>query len=382
MSHIDLTAAVIFGAASLQGFLCALFFLFTKKGSQYANWFMLAMISSITLIIFQNFMIFFGAYTDFPDLIFMFYPLNGIIAPLFFMYVTYIISPYRKMKFYDISHLLIFFIMAYKHVDFFKLPDDVKISIVNYLYYEKSKINASELPEIIFYKLIALAYGIACFYLIVKKIKEMKQWTSNTHIQYLHKFKLINYMFITYIVLFIIIYCYPIWVEITVGRYEVYIHILNSVLIVAISIITMQQPDRLVFLLKALPKSNTKQDQNVLAFKSLNEIMLNQKPYLNPDLKIHDLAKLIDAPIHLLSEHINKQLHLNFFEFINQYRVNEFKSRVHSSEYEKYTLIAIALDVGFNSKASFNRIFKQQTEMTPSQYKKKVSTPKIDTLVS
>lgn len=371
MGNTDLTAAVIFGAASLQGLLCALFFVFTKKGTRYANYFMLAMVISITLIVLQNFMIFYGAYVDFPKLIFLFYPLNGLVPPLFFMYVTYMLAPNRKMKFYDLLHLVIFLIMAYGHIRFFNLPDDIKISIVNYLYYERTKVNVAELPLIIFYKLIALGYGVACFYLILKKIKELKQWTSNTHIQYLNKFKLINYMFIAYILLFIIIYCYPLWIEITVGRYEVYIHILNSVLIVAISIITMQQPDRLVFLLIKATKPQIKNKEDFLMFENLSEVMQTQKPYLNPDLKIHDLAKLINAPSHLLSEYINKKLNINFFEFINQYRVNEFKVRVHCQEYEKFTLFAIALDVGFNSKASFNRIFKQQTQMTPSQYKKR-----------
>ncbi len=381
MGNTDLTAAVIFGAASLQGLLCALFFVFTKKGTRYANYFMLAMVISITLIVLQNFMIFYGAYVDFPKLIFLFYPLNGLVPPLFFMYVTYMLAPNRKMKFYDPLHLIIFLIMAFSHIRFFNLPDDIKISIVNYLYYEKTKVNVAELPLIIFYKLIALGYGVACFYLILKKIKELKQWTSNTHIQYLNKFKLINYMFIAYILLFIIIYCYPLWIEITVGRYEVYIHILNSVLIVAISIITMQQPDRLVFLLIKATKPQIKNKEDFLMFENLSEVMQTQKPYLNPDLKIHDLAKLINAPSHLLSEYINKKLNINFFEFINQYRVNEFKVRVHCQEYEKFTLFAIALDVGFNSKASFNRIFKQQTQMTPSQYKKKGSITKVGTSV-
>ena len=369
MKNTDLAAAVIFGAASLQGLVCALFFLFTKKGSRCANWFMLAMVTSITLIIFQNFLVFFGAYVDFPKIIFLFYPLNGLIAPLFFMYVIFMISPNRKIKYYDIFHLVIFSIMLLKHLKFLGLPDDIKIAIVNNLYYEKTSINPAALPEIIFYKLVALSYGIACVYFLKKKLEDLKQWTSNTSIQYLNNFKLIIYLFIAYIVLFISVYLFALWFDITVGRYEVFIHILNSLIVVSISIVTLLQPERLVFLLKSKNTSKNQIKDSFLIFDTLENIMKKEKPFLDPDLKINDLAKLIDTPTHLLSEYINKKLNLNFFEFINQYRVYEFKQRVNNPQYEKYTLLAIALDVGFNSKASFNRIFKQQTKLTPSQYK-------------
>ena len=169
--------------------------------------------------------------------------------------------------------------------------------------------------------------------------------------------------------------------EVTIGRYEVYIHILNSTIIVALSILTMQQPERLIFLLRTRPKVKKQKISGTLLLQNLKKVMDTEKPFLDADLKLHDLAKLIDVPSHLLSDHMNQNLNLNFFEFINQYRVEEFKKRVHSSDFEKYTLLSIALDVGFNSKASFNRIFKQQTQMTPSQYKnlKKVSTLEVDT---
>jgi len=370
MKHIDIGAAVLFGAASLQGFLCALFFLFTKKGSRYANRFMLAMITCITLIIFQNFMIFFGAYVNYPKLIFIFFPLNGLIAPLFFFYVMFLISPNRKMKLYDLLHLIICFVMLYRHIDFLMLPDDVKISVVNYYYYENTRINPSELPRIIFFKLIAIGYGLACFYVLKKKILELKQWTSNTNIQYLNNFKPIVYLFLAYNICLLAVYIYPLWYEVTVGRYEVYIHILKSLIILLIAILTMQQPERLVFLLKKMSPLKVKKQYDFSVFNNLDAFMNTEKPFLNPDLKLHDLAKLIGAPAHLLSEYINKKRDLNFFEFINHYRVNEFKQRVHDSEYKQYTLLAIALDVGFNSKASFNRIFKQHTRLTPSQFKK------------
>ena len=59
---------------------------------------------------------------------------------------------------------------------------------------------------------------------------------------------------------------------------------------------------------------------------------------------------------------------MNFYEFINQYRIDEVKRLMDDPANKHLKLISLAYDAGFNSKASFNRIFKQMTEMTPSQY--------------
>ena len=71
---------------------------------------------------------------------------------------------------------------------------------------------------------------------------------------------------------------------------------------------------------------------------------------------------------HKLSKLINSQLHQNFFDFINKYRIEEFKNLALDAEHKHYSILVIAYDAGFNSKASFNRIFKNITGYTPSQY--------------
>jgi len=74
-----------------------------------------------------------------------------------------------------------------------------------------------------------------------------------------------------------------------------------------------------------------------------------------------------------LSQIINENLHLSFFDFINSYRIKEAGKRLVSSDYQKYTILAIAMNVGFNSKSAFNMAFKKFTNKTPSEYKKQYS---------
>jgi AraC-like DNA-binding protein len=70
---------------------------------------------------------------------------------------------------------------------------------------------------------------------------------------------------------------------------------------------------------------------------------------------------------------INERFQLNFFDFINQYRVSEVKERIADPKNDNFTLLGIALESGFNSKSAFNRIFKKLTGQTPSQFKSSVS---------
>jgi len=105
----------------------------------------------------------------------------------------------------------------------------------------------------------------------------------------------------------------------------------------------------------------------------LNEYMKMGKPYLNNQLTLHQLAEEVSILPHYLSRIINECYHQNFFDFINMYRIDEFKSRIADHQYKKFTLLAIAFDCGFNSKSSFNRLFKKATGSTPSGYKNTVS---------
>lgn len=98
-----------------------------------------------------------------------------------------------------------------------------------------------------------------------------------------------------------------------------------------------------------------------------------EKPYLNRELTIYDLSAQLKIPRHFLSEVINEHMGKNFYNLVNEYRVEEVKQRIVDPEYSNLTILAIAYDSGFNSKSSFNTIFKEKTGQTPSEYQKSVS---------
>ena len=119
-------------------------------------------------------------------------------------------------------------------------------------------------------------------------------------------------------------------------------------------------------------KSGTEQtaikSETDTVLEPLLHLMKKEKPYLDPELSIVTLSAKLNMHPHKLSKLINSQLQQNFFDFINKYRVEEFKNLALDAEHKQYSILAIAYDAGFNSKASFNRIFKNITGHTPSQY--------------
>ncbi len=76
-------------------------------------------------------------------------------------------------------------------------------------------------------------------------------------------------------------------------------------------------------------------------------------------------------PRHYITQILNEKHKKNFFTFINEYRVKEVIERLIDPRYRHYTILAIAFDSGFNSKTTFNSIFKTQTGLTPSEFRDK-----------
>lgn len=108
-------------------------------------------------------------------------------------------------------------------------------------------------------------------------------------------------------------------------------------------------------------------------YRLLEQEMKRHKPYRNPDLKVADLAVAIGTTSHSLSYLFNQYLKKNYYDYINEYRVEEFKLLIRKEEYSKYTLSALAELCGFSSRASFFRSFKKSMGITPNEYIKQVS---------
>jgi AraC-like DNA-binding protein len=108
--------------------------------------------------------------------------------------------------------------------------------------------------------------------------------------------------------------------------------------------------------------------------------MLEKKPYLEPELTLEQLASQLSVRPRILSQAINEILGQNFFDFINRHRIQEATRLLTRPKDSKLTILEVLYEVGFNSKSSFNSLFKKYTGLTPTEFRKNQSAEGSSTL--
>lgn len=119
-------------------------------------------------------------------------------------------------------------------------------------------------------------------------------------------------------------------------------------------------------------KSGLKEERAAEIKQKLEKLMDEKRLFLDEDISLPQLARIMSINPNYLSQVINERFQKNFYDFINFYRVEEFKRIVIIEKNRNKTFFALALDCGFNSKASFNNSFKKITGNTPTQFVKSI----------
>ena len=104
--------------------------------------------------------------------------------------------------------------------------------------------------------------------------------------------------------------------------------------------------------------------------RKLKEVMEIEKPYLQNKITLDEVSEMIHENRKDVSRIINEKYNVNFFDFISLYRINEFKRLATAENLKNKTIFSLALDSGFNSKSSFNSVFKKLMGSTPTQFLK------------
>lgn len=127
------------------------------------------------------------------------------------------------------------------------------------------------------------------------------------------------------------------------------------------------------------PKSDHRKEQcetdEYLELRTkLDSVIKDEQLYKIEGVNLTMLSQYLETTEKKTSYLLNQCMNTNFYDLINSFRLNDFKERVENGELSSKTILALALDAGFNSKASFNRIFKQQVGTSPSKYAKSIKS--------
>ena len=164
------------------------------------------------------------------------------------------------------------------------------------------------------------------------------------------------------------IFFYPMWIGISILVYWIgYVGLNKSRLLR--NRIELRQKRILEFKIKE-GKSNNKNESK--SFGKIEKQIKQEKLYLNPKLNLQYLSKTLDLSEGYISQVLNANSKFNFNDYVNKLRIEDAKQMLANSDFDNYTIIAIGLECGFNSKSSFYTAFKKFTNKTPNEFKKDV----------
>lgn len=305
------------------------------------------------------------------------YAMPAIDGPFLFMYVYTLTSQKNKFNRKLLYHLIPFLLFAI-YLTFFIASRTMEERLV---FFQETTFNTRPFLFNFFEILMILIVPVYIF-LVVKLLKKHLN-NINNHFSYKDKIDLrwINFLLVSVFVLWTLIFV----IKLFTGYFNTLmyndilltVHYFELVIIVIVGYFGFKQ-EIILFILTDTQIQNVdyvkykstglSEEKSILMKSRILEFMNKEKPYLISDLSLDKLAQLLEISPHHLSQIINGQLEKNFFEFVNEYRVEEVKRLISQNLGEKFTLLSIAHDSGFNSKSTFNSTFKKFTSLTPKEY--------------
>lgn len=326
---------------------------------------------------------FMGWYNEFRNtkINYFLYNIAILLGPLIYLYVKSITTSNFKFKKIDWWHFALAISFVVYRISIFTYDslqpgfNDTQNGILKLSLDEaiiQPIMSFIEFPFMLLY----LAFTLQLFYVYRKKII---QYFSNTY-------KLELNWILSFLILFSLLFIYD-TIQTIVGTFITDLHYTQRWwLNLFAAIITLYIGIKGYFTdtnkLNKLPFSFSPNRDAILdkqkraEVKSISEkdvekvrlLMEEEKAYLNPELNLSDLAIEANMSRAKLSEVINTGFNKNFNDFVNMYRVEAFKGMLEENKHETLSLLGLAFECGFNSKATFNRVFKKLTDFSPSQY--------------
>ncbi len=391
--HMNATIQIILLLGAVQGLLLSIF-LFSIRTNRIANRLLafLALIWGIVLMVFalQER----GLYLRFPHLSMVFGQLIFLLFPLLFLHTKYLLTRHSKFQLKDLLHFLPFLLSTLAFMDFYIKSAEQKVALM------QDPTGYFLIIQVIGNEIIAfqgIIYSILALVMIRKYQKMIKHYESTIekriikvlyagillnlfswtigivglHLEYLDIDFGFDYFAYTYLVLVLVIYVisYAAVTSPEIFKLESLTDPYSSAIAAHRGAASMEAESAKVEGKESADNNQFLEDPvNIELNERLIRYMNNEKPYLNPELSLPELADSLATSRNQLSGVINRFHEVNFYEFVNHYRVEEVKRLMQDERNKNYKLISLAYDAGFNSKASFFRIFKQLTKMTPAEY--------------
>ncbi len=377
--------SIIFLLGGIQGFILAIF-LFNQKKNLIAYRILGFLTLSWGVILVAFGLQFDNIFRTYPHLLGTFSRLNYLVFPLLFLYIKYLVRKYKRFNRIDLLHFTPFLLSILVYMDFYLQSAEDKLILLQSIegYYYTVDLIGEEVMVV-----QGIVYSILAILLLKRYRREIQHHQSNTDkVLIVGSFYGIIILLISWIIGAIAVNLAIFNIEVSVDLF-IFVYLLIVIIIYWISYYAIKSPeifkldrrelypstDDILTIEKSDDDTTTETKPNIWSDKeieAMNNNLVNyiekNRPYQEPNLSLQDLSTQLNMSRHHLSALINQKQKKNFYEFINTYRIEEVKNLIVDPENKDQKIMSLAYDAGFNSKASFNRIFKQFTNMTPSQY--------------
>ena len=376
-----LNTVMLLGA--IQGIILSLYIFLSKKHKTLSNLFLALLIVSFSYNIIQSYLHITGIITKEYYFKYFYIPFSSVFMTLFYLYVKYYL--YHLEKFQKKDYL---FFIPFINAFF--------VTLIEKIVYALGFYNVIYIKKFDYIKVVLeyfnIFYSIALIILSIKLINRYKKQTKNNfqliQVLSIRWLKILSYIFLIMGVYWLI----PFTIEVFFGNnlqiyFYYFLWIALSILIYLLGHfgiyhfgVFQEQKSIHKFsisrtaLIQKDTASNIK-NENLIEFE---KFIKEERNFLDANLSLESVAKKLNINKSYLSRLINSDLEKSFNDYINELRIEEAKTYLEQTEFENYTLLAIGLEAGFNSKTAFNSAFKKFTGVTPSEYKKSKKHLKAD----
>lgn len=305
--------------------------------------------------------------------------MDMLMAPLIFFYVKSVVTPKFKLGKKDFWHFLPWFVFLairtfiylydVQQPGFNEQQNGYMVTNFQWPYLN---------PMVTFFStaqmLLYLAFSFQLYFNYKKEIQQFFSNTAKKELNWIRNFLFIySFIFIYGIVqLFIDVYIVEMsWIQ------KWWIQFFSALALLYFGVKgyfsnfeflnEFEKPNKTTEAIRSQVSEETK---TIIANRksAINSLFQNDRIFLDPDLNLNQLAQKMNLQRSEVSEVINMGFGVNFNDFVNKYRIAEFKKRLQEGEHQQFSLVGLAFECGFNSKATFNRVFKKAVQLTPTEY--------------
>ncbi|WP_421764885.1 helix-turn-helix domain-containing protein [Ekhidna sp.] len=350
-------------AAIIHGFIFSAL-LISKHENKLANKLFVCMLFSILITIFTYAVLQLKLYNSNPWLHWLPFGASFTIAPAFYLFVKYLVNSNKGFNNKDLLH---FTPLAFNYLhSVYHLIYGREIAHVEFHNFTESVQLLAILPGSV--------YLIYTFRLIKQYESKVREQFSNLHSRTLKWAFILLYIFVFIygLILLFVIVDIELLFNYRLEFYEMILMPYDELLILSYCVATYWSTIG-TYMLKQAPEILDAGRPPSKDFKAIGEKIIagmkDDRLYLNPELSLRIMEDHLAIPAKEISSILNQYFKKNFYEFTNDFRVEEVKKRLLDKSKEHLTIEALAYDSGFNSKATFNRIFKEKTGQSPSNFR-------------